>query len=72
MKAPNDRVDEFIDLWWRAFGERIARREARARAQQLLEIYRMIVSDLPPENQEASTPSGLEDSSQGAARRPPG
>jgi hypothetical protein len=57
MKAPNDRVDEFVELWWRAFGERISPREVRARARQLLEIYRTVASDLAPDDHEAAAPS---------------
>jgi hypothetical protein len=46
MQISNDRIDEFIDLWERAFGERIRREEAVARAHQLLELYRMLMNGL--------------------------
>ena len=52
MQVPIDRIDEFITLWERAFGERITRDQARTKAHQLLELYRAMAEDLtrqPPE-----------------------
>ena len=56
MQVPNDRIDEFIVLWEQAFGERITRDDARARAHQLVELYRMISRDLPPEGRDGTPP----------------
>jgi hypothetical protein len=56
MQIPNDRIDQFIDLWERAFGERISRDEARARAHQLVELYRSIADDLAHDRGAAAPP----------------
>jgi hypothetical protein len=48
MTLNDGRLGEFIDLWERAFGERIAWDQARIRAQQLVELHRAIVEDLAP------------------------
>jgi hypothetical protein len=60
MQVPNHRIDEFIDLWERAFGERITRDQARARAHQLLELYRAIAEDLAFKNREATSPTSTD------------
>ena len=65
MQVPNDRIDEFIDLWERAFGERITRDEARARAHQLVELYRMIAENLALDRQAPGPPPAADE------RRPP-
>jgi len=56
MQVLNDRIDEFIDLWGRAFGERITRDQARTRAHQLIELYGAISEDLALKNREAPPP----------------
>ena len=56
MQVPNDRIDEFIDLWERAFGERITRDAARARAHQLVELYRAIAENLTHDHQADAPP----------------
>ena len=56
MQVPNERIEEFIDLWERAFGERITQDQARARAHQLVELYRVISWELPSKGPEASRP----------------
>ena len=56
MQVPNERIEEFIDLWERAFGERITQDQARTRAHQLVELHRVIRRELPPGNSEASSP----------------
>jgi hypothetical protein len=43
MTLPEKRIDEFIALWERAFGVRIERDEARARARELVELYEILV-----------------------------
>jgi hypothetical protein len=60
MQVPNDRIDEFIVLWEQAFGERITRDDARARAHQLVELYRFISRDLPPERRDETPPPATE------------
>lgn len=45
MTIRDDRLDQFVQLWERAFGERISRDDARTRAHQLVELYRAITDD---------------------------
>jgi hypothetical protein len=52
MSIPDDRIDEFIELWERAFGERISRDDARKRAHQLVELYRAIAEDMQLQSRE--------------------
>jgi hypothetical protein len=47
MKVSDERIDEFIELWERAFGERITRGEAVSKARQLIELYRVMSQELP-------------------------
>ncbi len=44
---PDDRLDEFIRLWKKAFGEDLYRTEARVVASGLLEFYCLIQGPLP-------------------------
>ena len=56
MQVPNDRIDAFIDLWERAFDERITRDQARIRAHQLIELHRAITEDLTHRNEDVPPP----------------
>lgn len=61
MPVPDDRIDNFIDLWERAFGERSARDDAKARAHQLLELYHLINQKPPTERRATTQPPPAED-----------
>jgi len=56
MRVPDDRIDEFITLWERAFGERIKRDQARTKARQLLELYRAMAEDLTRQDPKVAPP----------------
>ena len=49
MPISNDRIDEFIQRYERAFGDRISREEARTMAAKLVNLYRLILQPLPDE-----------------------
>jgi len=56
MIIPDERIDDFIKRWENAFGETLSREEARARAMQLVEFYRMIGRH-PPGDGHAASPT---------------
>lgn len=47
MRIPDDRIDDFIDRYEKAFAERLSHEEARSLAGRLLELYRLILKRLP-------------------------
>lgn len=49
MQIADDRLDDFIDRWRRAFGERLTRKAARPIADRLLFLCRQLRRPLPPE-----------------------
>ena len=69
MMLRDDRIDEFVQLWERAFGERITRDEARTKAHQLIELYRAISEDVALRNGDVDPPPSAEDSESAS---PPG
>ena len=60
MTLRDDRLDEFVELWERAFGEHISRDDAQTRAHQLVELYRAIAEDARYETEKASPPPTTE------------
>jgi len=59
MPISDERISEFIDLWEKAFGERIPRSRAVERAQQLLELYRAMASRLSEHRLPGEAPEDL-------------
>lgn len=51
MEIPDANLDEFIDLWEQAYGERPDRDRARRRATELLELFKLVGPRLPSEAQ---------------------
>ena len=49
MIIPDDRLDDFIDRYERAYGERLSRENARPIATRVLDVYRLILQPLPAE-----------------------
>jgi hypothetical protein len=49
MQIPDTNLDEFIDHWEQAYGERPDRDWARRRAVELLELFSLISRAPPPE-----------------------
>jgi hypothetical protein len=47
MLIPDERIDDFIARWEKAFGETLTRGEAHEKATQLIELYRIIARPLP-------------------------
>lgn len=47
MPIPDERLDDFIARWERAFGERLARGEAEVIAGRVLALYRQLLRPLP-------------------------
>lgn len=47
MIIPDDSLDDFIDRYERAYGERLSREEARPIATRVLDVYRLITQPLP-------------------------
>lgn len=47
MSISDSRLDEFIDLWEQAYGERLSTGDARAIAARLVRFYRLITRPLP-------------------------
>jgi hypothetical protein len=56
MTLRDDRLDEFVELWERVFGERINRDDARTRAHHLVELYRAIAEDARYDAGESAPP----------------
>lgn len=54
------RLDEFIDLWEEAFGERLYRTEAIMIATRLVAFYRLISQPLPPVAENVGERTALE------------
>jgi hypothetical protein len=42
MLIPDEHIDDFIKRWEIAFGERLSREDARAKAIELIEFYKLI------------------------------
>lgn len=49
MPIPDARLQEFIDLWEKAYGERLSTGEARSAAGRLVRFYQLITRPLPKE-----------------------
>ena len=43
MPIPDDRIDDFIARWKRAFGEELTRDQARVEADRVLHLYRRML-----------------------------
>ena len=55
MHIPDDRIDDFIKRWENAFDETLTREEARTKALQLIELYKMI-GKRPPVDESTAPP----------------
>jgi hypothetical protein len=53
MAVSEERLDEFIEIYERVECERLSREEARAMAENLIDLYRLIMR--PPPNEQAQT-----------------
>jgi hypothetical protein len=47
MSISDARLQEFIDLWEQAYGERLSTGEARSTAARLVRFYQLIMRPLP-------------------------
>lgn len=54
MLIPDDRIEDFIARWERAFGERLDRGEARLIGGRVLHLYRELLSSPPAPASEAT------------------
>ncbi len=43
MAIPDERIDDLIARWERAFGEHLTREDARAAAARILHLYRRLL-----------------------------
>lgn len=53
MIIPDEHIDDFIKRWEIAFGERLSREDARAKAVELIEFYKLIGRQKPTEDSQA-------------------
>ena len=53
MLIPDEHIDDFIKRWEIAFGERLSREDARAKAIELIEFYKLIGRRRPIEEPQA-------------------
>ena len=57
MPISDERIDEFINIYERACGERPSRNEARLRAGLLIELYRGLMQPFPDPELPETEPS---------------
>ena len=56
MSIVDDRIEDFINRWEIAFGVRLTKEQAFARAHELVELYRELSRALPTKEQEHPAP----------------
>ncbi len=61
MSISDDRIEDFINRWEVAFGVRLTKDQAIARAHELVELYRELSRSLPAKKQEDPAPPAAEE-----------